>query len=92
MTEKYFDAVKNIFGVASNEEIISDAQFEFLIQSMEQSRGRKIYFILSDKFPIIAQELIKRNFVFGKDFLNAYEFLSPAQGVPFTSHFLIKAL
>lgn len=86
------DAVKNIFAVEDGEEIISGASIENLIQSMKKSHGRKIYFILAGYFPAVHQALTTQGFVFGKDFLNGFEFLSEAQGMFFDTNFLVNML
>ena len=57
---------------------------------MNASRGKKIFFILLPNFPF--QALIQASFEPGRDFLNGYDFLSAAHGLPLNSYQLIQAM
>lgn len=87
------DAIKKIFSVRADEEIIlaeNQTSLKKLIDSMNASRGRKLFFIILQGFPF--QILNQLGFVAGRDFVNGMDFLSEAQGVSFNSHPLIKAM
>ena len=87
------DALKKIFLVRDDEEIIlaeNQSSLQKLINAMKKSRGKKIFFILLPNFPF--QVLIQVGFVFGRDFLNGFDFLSAAHGLPLNSYQLIKAM
>ena len=87
------EALKKIFSVRDDEEIIlaeNQASVQKLIDAMNSSRNKKVFFILAPGFPV--QALIQAGFVYGKDFLSGFEFLSEAHGVPLNSYHLIKAM
>ena len=87
------DALKKIFLVRDDEEIIlaeNQSSLQKLIDVMKKSRGKKIFFILLQFFPF--QALIQAGFEPGRDFLNGYDFLSAAHGLPLNSYQLIKAM
>ena len=86
------DALKKIFSIRDDEEIIpaeNNESLKKLIDAMNASRGKKIFFIM---IPFPFQILIQAGFEPGKDFVNGLEFLSEAHGVPLNSYELIKAL
>ena len=86
-------AVKKIFSIRDDEEIITvenQTSLQKLLDSMNASRGKKVFFIMLPQFPF--QILIQAGFEYGRDFINGMDFLSEAQGVPFNSHPLIQAL
>lgn len=92
-TPANLDALKKIFLVRDDEEIIlaeNQSSLQKLIDAMNTSRGKKIFFILLPNFPF--QVLIQVGFVFGRDFLNGFDFLSAAHGLPLNSYQLIKAM
>lgn len=87
------DAVRKIFAVRPNEEIIPADKKDSvanLVYAMGKSAGRKIFFIVVPKFPF--QILIQASFVPGRDFINGMEFLSEVHGKPLDSYPLIKSL
>ena len=87
------DATKKIFSIHEDEEIIlADNQMALqkLIDAMNSSRGKKVFFILVPGFPL--QALIQAGFTPGRDFLNGFEFLSEAHGIPLNSYPLIQAM
>ena len=91
--QDYLDLVAESFSVQSDEEIIlidRNSSLEKLIDIMNTSRGRKVFFIMAEGFPFDA--LTDAGFIAGNDFLDCFEFLSEAQGVPFNSHLLIQAM
>jgi len=84
-------AIKEIFAVRDNEEIIiaeNPESFQKLIYAMKLAKGKKVFFILFPDFPF--KILLKENFSYGRDFMNGFEFLSEDYGAPFNSHPLIK--
>ena len=89
------DAIKNIFRIKTNEEIIfadSQQSLQKLIDAMKNSNGKKVFFIAIREFVVVYQFLTRAGFTPNKDFVNAFEFLSDAEGVPLNSHFLVKLL
>jgi len=90
------EAVKQIFYVQPNEEIIladSPASLQTLINSMQKFKGKKIYFLLlPNEFSQVQEILTRAGFSPSKDFFNAMEFLSDAEGVPLNSYSLLKLL
>ena len=87
------DALKEVFSVRNNEQIIraeSEESLNTLLKAMKKSRGKKIFFIMIPNFPF--QVLIDAGFKPGEDFLNGMDFLSEAQGVPLNSYPLIQAM
>ena len=87
------DALKKIFLVRDDEEILlaeNQASLQKLIDAMNSSRGKKVFFILLPYFPF--QVLTAAGFVFGRDFFNGFEFLSAANGVPLNSYPLLHAM
>ena len=91
--QDYIDLVTENFSLNSNEEIIlidQNSSAEKLINVMCPSRGKKVFFIMVPNFPF--EVLIQAGFELGRDFVNAFEFLSEAQGVPLNSYPLIQAM
>ena len=87
----YVDELKKVFRVRENEEIIlleNRNSLQKLVDSMKAAQGKKVFFIMAQNFPF--NMLVKAGFVFGRDFLNAIEFLSEEQGVPLNSYKLLK--
>ena len=87
------DALKKIFFIRDDEEIIlakDQTSLQKLLDAMNASRGKKIFFIVLPGFPF--QSLIQAGFEYGRDFVNGMDFLSEAHGMPFNSHPLIKAM
>ena len=87
--------LKNVFAVDDNEEIIFATNIESiknLIDSMKNSNGEKLYFIVTGNFPIVRMELTRAGFVDGRDFFNATIFLSEIHGVPMNSYPIVKAM
>ena len=87
------DATKKIFSIRDDEEIIlaeNQSSLQRLIDAMNASRGKKVFFIMLQYFPF--QILSSAGFVAGRDFLNGFDFLSEAQGVPYNSFPLIMAM
>ena len=91
--EKDLNTLVKNFSVRNDEEVILvkvGFPLEKMINVMNASRNEKIFFIMLPNFPY--QILIQAGFVEGKDFFNAYNFLSEAQGVPLNSYQLIKSM
>lgn len=92
-TPNYVDELKKLFRVRDNEEFITlenQASLQKLVNAMNKSRGKKIFFIMAQGFPL--QLLAKAGFVFGADYLNALEFLSEEQGMSMNSYPLLHAM
>ena len=95
---KRLPSMKKNFSIRDDEEIILEenaTSVEKLLQSMRNSKGRKVFFILTEetltkKFPFA--RLTDEGFVQGKDFIKGWELLSTARNEPFNSHPLIKVL
>ena len=87
------EATKKIFSIRDDEEIIladNPNSLQKLIDAMKLSEGKKIFFILTPGFPF--QVLTQAGFVYGRDFLNGFIFLSEAHGMPLDSYPLVKAM
>ena len=87
------DALKKIFSVRDDEEIIlaeNQESLQKLIDAMKLSGGKKVFFIVLQVFPL--QILIQAGFVYGRDFLNGFDFLSDAHGIPLDSYPMIQAM
>ncbi len=88
--------IKRVFYVQAGEEIIPAVNQESLAalkESMKAAEGSKLYFILiSNGYEIVRAELMKEGFAEGKNFINATQFLSDAQGVPLYTPIFVKAL
>ena len=72
------EIVKQTFYVKADEEIIqfvNQESFQILADSMYNSRGKKIFFILFEGYPQLRLMLIDAGFVEGEDFINAEIFL-----------------
>lgn len=92
-TPNYADELKKIFSIRDDEELIlleNQASYQALFNSMKASRGKKVFFILAQGFPFNA--LTKAGFTFGKDFLNAMEFLSEEQGMSMNSYPILYSM
>lgn len=91
--QEYLDFVVENFSVQDDEEIIIisyDSPMEKLIGIMNDSRGKKVFFIMAPDFSF--DVLIQAGFVANGDFFDGFEFLSDAQGLPLDSYPLIWAL
>ena len=89
------DGMKKIFYIRDDEEIIpavNQNSFIELVNSMKNSVGKKIYFILIGGYENLRAELTRVGFVEGRDFVNAVIFLSNAHGVSLDTYNFIKAL
>ena len=87
------EATREVFAVKDNEEIIlaeSSESLKKLLIEMKRSQGKKVFFIMVTDFPFGV--LKEAGFVSSRDFLNGFEFLSEAQGIPLDSHRLLKAM
>ena len=72
------EIVKQTFYIKADEEIIqfvNQESFQILADSMYNSRGKKIFFILFEGYPQLRLMLIDAGFVEGEDFINAEIFL-----------------
>lgn len=87
------EALKRIFNIEDNEEIISaDSPNSFIRMVNSMGGGDKIFFVFALNFRKISIGLTNAGFVEGKDFVNGMIFLSEFQGVPLNSYQLVKAM
>ena len=87
------EAVKNIFEVHDDEEILlyeNDSSLEEFFYAMKFSQNKKIFFIIFPNFPFDA--LTQAGFICGKDFLDGLEFLSAEHDMPLDSYQLVQAM
>ena len=87
------DAIKKLFAVRNDEELITvdrDTPRQIIFERMNASRGKKIFFVFVQNFPFVNFE--KLGFVYGRDFLNGLELLADAQTLAVNSHLLLKAM
>lgn len=88
--------VKNIFAVTPEEEFIITpppyGSLDVLIKALNQSKGKKIFFILLNNYGAVHKILTDNNFVENIDFINGFMFLSENQGIPFNTHFIVRAM
>ena len=92
-TPNHVDELKKIFRVRDDEEFIvleNQKSLQKLVNAMKKSRGKKIFFIMAQGFPLSV--LAKAGFVFGADYLNALEFLSEEQGMSMNSYPMLHAM
>lgn len=92
-TPNHVDELKKLFRVRDDEEFIvleNQKSLQKLVNAMKKSRGKKIFFIMAQGFPL--NVLAKAGFVFGADYLNALEFLSEEQGMAMNSYPMIHAM
>ena len=76
------DTAKQFFMVKESEEFFElDAEnpAQSIIDSLNQSNGEKIFFIMSDNYEQIGNILVANGFIEGEDFINAMLFLSNNQ-------------
>ena len=85
------EAVRQIFAVSADEEIICDSVTD-LIQSMQKSQGKKVFFIVFLNFQDVANILNQAGFVLGRDFVNGLDFLSTAHGMFYNTHQIVLDL
>ena len=86
------EAVRKIFYVKPEEEIIAADSPESLQRAANSLAARdKIFFVLAN-YPAVHAAFTRAGFVEGRDFLNAALFLSDAHGVPLNTYPLIKLL
>ncbi|MBQ3726917.1 MAG: glycosyltransferase family 8 protein [Selenomonadaceae bacterium] len=87
------NALKKIFRIRDDEEIFlaeNQSSLQKLIDAMNASRGKKVFFILLQYFPF--QILTEAGFESGKDFFDGMKFLSAANGLPLNSYPLLHAM
>ena len=87
------DAIKKLFAVRTDEDVITADKYiplQDIFEQMNSSRGKKIFFIFVPDFPF--ENFERLGFVRGKDFLNALEIVSNDYGFLPKSHAIIKAM
>ena len=85
--------LKNFFSIRDDEEIIlaeNQESLNKLLDAMNASRGKKVFFIMLPKFPF--QILTQAGFAEDKDFMNGLDFFSEAQNFPMSPWPLIQAM
>lgn len=94
VSDANIEAVKEIFDIKDNEEILSATNLESikkLIESMKKSQGKKFYFILA-KYKPVKEKLIDAGFVERKDFIDATLLLSDKHGYPLPTDPILRYL
>ena len=87
--------MKTIFEVDDAEEFIVSNEpdaFQRLVDSLNDSRGSKVFFILIDNYADARAALTSLGFSAGVDFVDVTAFLHDEYGVPLNSFALIKLL
>lgn len=77
------EKMRQIFAIQEYESIIDVSDpvaMEKFFETADELKGKKLIYLLSNNFAPIDQELRKRNFVPGKDYVNALIFLSEKDG------------
>ena len=91
--EKDLDTLLKNFFVKNDEEIIlveKGFPVQKMIGIMNASRNEKIFFLMLPNFPF--NILKKAGFVEGKDFFNAYDFLSETQNIAMNAYKFIQSM
>jgi len=89
------DAVKNMFEIEDNEEIIpvnSEDSLNSVMKSLHEAGGNKIFFVLDLRFKSIKKILEDNGFVEGKDFLNGLNFLVEVNGAVIDTYPIVKVM
>ena len=89
------EAMRYIFKINDAEEVIisDDANFgEKLFNSMKNSQGKKVFFLLTDYYSSIQPQLSNAGFVENQDFINVMWFMSETYGLPLETYPFLKAL
>ena len=89
------DAIKKIFSISDDEEIIlADGKDALpnLVYAMGKAQGKKIFFIMVPNFQVISDTLKQIDFAQGKDFLNGLNFLPTEDVAQLSSYYFIKAM
>ncbi|MBR5913815.1 MAG: hypothetical protein IKZ58_05595 [Selenomonadaceae bacterium] len=86
------DIVKIVFKIKEYEDIIQENQESYndLLESMESSRDKKVFFILFEDYYKLREILIQAGFVEGCDFINAMMFLPDTNGVELNTYELVR--
>ena len=96
VSAEYFEAIREIFRVRSDEEIISinsnTIKLQDLLDAMNTvaSRGEKVFIVMVPNFSFDTFEQF--GFVYGENLFNGFDFLSEAHGLQSNSYPLIKAM
>lgn len=91
--QEHLDLITEKFLIQSDDEVIlisPDSSLEKLIEIMNATRGKKVFFIMAEDFPFDVLE--EAGFVNGIDFLNCFDFLPRSQEEPLNSYPLIQAM
>ena len=91
--QRDLDDLNKIFSVKDTDEIIIAEEGTLskeVLDAMNASRGKKVFFIMVRKFPFNA--LTKAGFVYKKDFFNAYSFRPNESGTLMDSYAVIQAM
>ena len=86
--------MKKIFGILDTEELIDAKEpgaLEQLIESMRESQGKKIFFVMVTNIKPMHERLTAEGFKYGADYVNGRNFLAERQGgTPVNSYEFIK--
>ena len=93
--EANFNFIRQIFKIKADELILNASapqpdNISNLLNSMNVSRGKKFYFILTLDYVNVRNILIQNNFVDGQDFTNAMIFLPELNDVPVSSYTIFR--
>lgn len=91
--QEHLDLITEKFLIQSDDEVIlisPDSSLEKLIEIMNITRGKKIFFIMAEDFPFDVLE--EAGFVNGINFLDCFDFLPHSQEEPLNSYPLIQAM
>lgn len=101
VTEKQnFEAVRKIFVLKDNEEIIEVSQpdsFANIANLMSKEipikgSGNKVFFLLTGQYPFLRNLLINQQFIEGRDFINAITLLPEPYGPKIDTNFIVKEM
>ena len=89
----YLEFITKTFTLRDDEEVIfieHGAPLKKIAELMNSSRDKKIFFVMFPNFPFDA--FIKAGFVYGRDFINAFEFLPDTNRDMFKSGEILKVM
>ena len=95
VTPRNVDGLKELFDIKDSEKVIVDDEpdaVQNLIDTLKESRGGKVCFMMIDNFAEISPTLMQNGLEIGRDFLDVKAFLHDGQGVPLPAFTLIKLL
>ena len=93
IAEDYLEFITKTFTLRDDEEIIfieHGAPLQKIADLMKTSRDKKIFFVMFPNFPFEA--FVEAGFIYGRDFINVFEFLPNTDGDLLNSYQLIQAM